>query len=100
MPPTATLTNPEFKNDSEATLVYPNPSKDVFTIVSPEESEILVISPRGNILSKQKAVSGNTQINLASKVPGMYLIKVINENTIVVKKVILKWIRINFYLIF
>ena len=90
LPPTATLANPEFKNDSEAILVYPNPSNDVFTIVSPEESEISVISPLGNIVSKQKTVSGNTQINLANKAPGIYLIKVTNNNTTVVKKLILK----------
>ncbi|HSD09168.1 glycosyl hydrolase family 8, partial [Flavobacterium sp.] len=90
LPPTATLANPELKKNPETILVYPNPSKDVFTIVSPEESEISVISPQGNVVLNQKAIAGNNQINLTNQAPGMYLIKIKNSYTTVVKKLILK----------
>jgi endo-1,4-beta-D-glucanase Y len=90
LPPTAILDNSDFAIDSDAVLVYPNPSKDSFTILSPEASIISVISPLGGLILEQKATSENTVINLKDKATGVYFVKISHENKSVVKKVILE----------
>jgi hypothetical protein len=90
LPPTTILDNSDFTIDSDAVLVYPNPSKDSFTILSPEASIISVISPLGGLILEQKATSENTVINLKDKATGVYFVKIAHENKSVVKKVILE----------
>lgn len=90
LPPTVNLANTNFEMDSTATLVYPNPSKDVFTVLSQGESVISVISPQGHIILEQKSISGKTDINLANKASGMYLIKITSGDKTLVKKIVLE----------
>jgi len=90
LPPTVTLANPDFDKDSDAVLVYPNPSKDVFTILTPDEAVVSVISLQGQVISEQKATSENTVLNLSNKASGVYFIKITSENKTVVRKVILE----------
>jgi endoglucanase len=89
LPPTANLANSVFEKNNAETFVYPNPSKDIFTVLAPDESLITVISPQGKIISEQKSTSDTTEINLANKATGVYFIKIKNENINVVKKIIL-----------
>lgn len=90
LPPTATLGTSDFSILTDEVAIYPNPSKGVFTISTPEKSEIIVISPQGSILSKQKASAENTEINLANKAAGLYFIQITNQKGSVTKKVVLE----------
>lgn len=90
LPPTATLGTSDFSSTTDGVAIYPNPSQGVFTISTPEKSEIIVISPQGNMISKQKTTAEKTEINLAGKAAGIYLVKVINSQKSITKKVILE----------
>lgn len=90
LPPTAVLKTADYTASEETISVYPNPSKGVFTVEVSPKSEIIVISPQGKIVSKQTTTAKNTEINLADKATGVYLVKIISDNKKVVKKLILK----------
>ncbi|MFB9106992.1 glycosyl hydrolase family 8 [Flavobacterium gyeonganense] len=90
LPPTATLSNDDFDIEKSEITLYPNPSADKFIIYAPENSTITVFSPQGNLISEQKTLSENTEINLANQSSGLYLIKITNGTKSVTKKVILK----------
>lgn len=89
LPPTTVLKTADFTAD-DAISVYPNPSKGIFTVTAPKEFEIIVISPQGTIVSKQKTTSEQTEINLADKAAGLYLIQFIHDNKSLTKKVVLE----------
>ncbi|WP_269234084.1 glycosyl hydrolase family 8 [Flavobacterium flavigenum] len=90
LPPTATLSNNDFDIEKSEITLYPNPSADKFTVYAPENSTVTVFSPQGNLISEQKTLSENTEINLANQSSGLYLIKITNGTKSVTKKVILK----------
>ena len=90
LPPNATLSNDDFDVEKSTVTLYPNPSADKFTVFAPENSVITVLSSLGNLISEQKTTSENTEINLANKASGIYLIKISNDNKSITKKVILK----------
>lgn len=90
LPQNATLSTGNFDIEKSTVTLYPNPSNDKFTVFAPEKSVISVITPQGKIISEQKTTAENTEINLAHYSPGLYLIKITNENKSVTKKVILK----------
>ncbi|REG98913.1 glycosyl hydrolase family 8 [Flavobacterium aquicola] len=90
LPPTATLAREDFNIENSSISLYPNPSSDKFTVSAPENSIIMVFSPLGNIVSKQKTISKTTEINLGNHSSGLYLIKITNDTKSVIKKVILK----------
>ena len=90
LPPTATLSNPDFTADADSVLVYPNPNKGLFTISTPNESEINVFSVNGNNIHKQKTTTPSTEINLSNEASGVYFIKITNEMESITKKVIVE----------
>ncbi|MEO8534324.1 MAG: glycosyl hydrolase family 8 [Flavobacterium sp.] len=90
LPQNATLATDDFNLEKSTVTLYPNPSADRFTVFAPEKSIISVISPQGKIISEQKTISENTEINLANHSSGLYLIKITSENQSITKKVILK----------
>ncbi|WP_281297800.1 glycosyl hydrolase family 8 [Flavobacterium limnophilum] len=90
LPPTAVLKTADFTASDDVISVYPNPSKGIFTVTAPKEFEIIVISPQGTIVSKQKTTAEKSEINLAGKAAGVYLVKVINNQKSITKKVILE----------
>jgi len=90
LPPTATLSNDDFDIEKSTVTLFPNPSKDHFTVNAPQESTISVISPSGNVIHSQKTTSETTEINLANQASGIYLIKISNDDfKSITKKVIL-----------
>ncbi len=90
LPPAATLSNNDFDVEKSTITLYPNPSSDKFTVLTPENSIVTVFSPQGNVISEQKTTSETTEINLSNQSAGLYLIKITNGNKSVIRKVILK----------
>ena len=91
LPVNATLSNDEFDIEKSTVTLFPNPSKDLFTVHAPQQSTISVISPSGSIIHQQKTTSETTEINLSNQASGIYFIKISNDDfKSVTKKVILK----------
>ena len=89
-PQNTTLTTGDFDLENSKITVYPNPSSDKFTLITPEKSTITVISPDGKIISELKASTENTEIQLVNEPSGVYLIQIISNTKSTVKKVIKK----------
>lgn len=89
-PQNTTLATGDFDLENSKITVYPNPSSDKFTLITPEKSTITVISPDGKIISELKASTENTEIQLVNEPSGVYLIKITSNTKSTVKKVIKK----------
>ena len=69
--------------------VYPNPVQNKLTIETNCKESILSISDiNGEEMMKQQVKESKTQIDLSSLKNGVYFVKVINNKTSVVKKII------------
>lgn len=90
LPQNTTLTTGDFDLENSKITVYPNPSSDKFTLITPEQSTITVISPDGKIISELKASTKNTEIQLVNEPSGVYLIQITSNTKSTVKKVIKK----------
>ena len=90
LPQNTTLTTGDFDLENSKITVYPNPSSDKFTLITPEKSTITVISPDGKIISELKTTAENTEIQLVNEPSGVYLIKITSNTKSTVKKVIKK----------
>lgn len=99
-PQNTTLATGDFDLENSKITVYPNPSSDKFTLITPEKSTITVISPDGKIISELKASTENTEIQLVNEPSGVYLIQITSNTKSTVKKVIKKYMTIrNLYLL-
>ncbi|WP_029271355.1 glycosyl hydrolase family 8 [Flavobacterium sp. KJJ] len=91
LPLNANLSNDHFNIEKSTVTLFPNPSADRITVNAPQQSTISVISILGNVILQQKTTSETTEINLAHYAPGIYFIKIANDDfKSVTKKVILK----------
>jgi endo-1,4-beta-D-glucanase Y len=91
LPLNANLSNDNFNIEKSTVTLFPNPSNDRITVNAPQQSTISVISILGNVILQQKTTSETTEINLAHYAPGIYFIKIANDDfKSVTKKVILK----------
>jgi dienelactone hydrolase len=85
------LTTNEIEEKTEI-IIYPNPTKDIIKINNlSKETVIEVVNSLGQIVFK-KTYSNHTEIEIdfSKYSNGIYYIKVIEENTIVVRKIIKK----------
>jgi len=66
--------------------IYPNPVTDNFTINIPEKSTIEIVNIEGQIIKTINNANGATVVDLTDVSSGMYIIKIINEKIIGVRK--------------
>lgn len=90
LPPTATLANADFNLERTTALVYPNPSKGVFLLQTPEASEISVFSANGKRVHHEKTTGTMTEINLKNSGSGVYFIRIVSSGKTTTRKVILE----------
>jgi hypothetical protein len=69
-------------------LIYPNPSKGLFNIVTALNAEINVVDVQGQIVHSG-LISGNTQFDLSHLSNGVYYLKIKTDHSLMVKKIII-----------
>jgi Secretion system C-terminal sorting domain/AhpC/TSA family len=84
---TAALANSNFEKSK--TIVYPNPSKGIINVSTNEYVKISIIDVLGKTILQTETVSNDSNINLSTLQKGMYVIKIIGENTNYTEKLIL-----------
>ena len=60
--------------------VYPNPSKDIFSIKSDASGSIVIYDVMGKIIKTENLDLGITNLDLSNYPNGIYLMKVINDS--------------------
>jgi len=71
--------------------VYPNPAKNYLIIetqLKHDKNDIIIYNISGQIVKKQQLIEENTQIDIRNFPRGLYFVKLINNNTFTVKKII------------
>lgn len=68
--------------------IYPNPTEGTFTVIAPEGSIIEVFDHTGRLLKYDQTSSSSTCYDLSSYKAGMFFIRIIKDNTLVVRKLI------------
>ena len=69
--------------------LYPNPSTGIVQINTAETVKVTIVDMLGKIVYENSSVDGQTQINLSSFQKGIYMAKIVGENTIQTEKIIL-----------
>jgi hypothetical protein len=69
-------------DDSFDLKVYPNPASDNVTVEAPVNSRIDLIDIAGNIIFRQTAVNPVTTIDLGDVAAGLYLVRVVDGNSV------------------
>lgn len=75
------------ENDMNALLIYPNPTKDVINIVSDGMKRITITTMIGQILYDQAVESDNAIVDMKRYENGVYIVRIVNKNGIIVKQV-------------
>ncbi len=70
-------------------VVYPNPSSGFFKVETSNPCDILISDITGKIIY-QKDNYFNETINLSNNTPGVYIIKIIENNIQTTKKLLIK----------
>lgn len=80
------------EKDQSGMVVYPNPAHDRLMVSMKNNSgsncRIMIYEPNGIPLLEQEASGNNTQIDVSGLGPGMYLLKVTDNNTVTTRKFI------------
>lgn len=67
-----TITGLDARNNANKLTVFPNPSKDVFSVQLSEEGMISIYNTSGRLIQQQQVVAGNHSINLTDLSIGIY----------------------------
>jgi endo-1,4-beta-D-glucanase Y len=86
----STLATTDFEDTSSTISLYPNPSNAVFTLTGIEDAKVYVYSVDGKLLFEKTMNSTTNQIDLSTQKTGIYLAKIVQGETTVVKKLIVK----------
>jgi hypothetical protein len=81
-----TYSIPELPNSR--TLIYPNPAKDQINIAGVDKVKVEVLNSAGAIIIKKEKYSEGETIALGHLIPGIYLLKITDNSTSVVHKII------------
>jgi hypothetical protein len=79
------------ENDLEQILIYPNPTQDVLTIVSPqvEVTSAIVYDLRGRVVAEKLfTTQGTYQIDLSKLETAMYFVEITTESGTLTKRVV------------
>jgi hypothetical protein len=60
--------------------VYPNPTKEAFTIKCETEVDYQVMDLRGSLITSGKVLNNNEQIDTHNWTKGIYIVKISNGN--------------------
>ncbi|MCF8303275.1 MAG: T9SS type A sorting domain-containing protein [Bacteroidales bacterium] len=75
--------------------IYPNPANSVLNIDFPVNYQVLntiieILDINGRILLKSKASSGTTQLDIKQLNPGLYIMKIQNDKTLITRRIIIQ----------
>ncbi len=73
----------------ERVKLYPNPSTGIVQISTSETVKVTVVDMLGKVVYENASVDAQTQINLSSFQKGIYMAKIVGENTLQTEKIIL-----------
>ena len=68
--------------------IYPNPTSDKLTISTPIQSHLSILNLNGQELIKQTNLELSTQIDISTLPSGVYIMKLMDEKTLKVEKII------------
>ena len=69
--------------------IFPNPTTGIITIKGAQDAQITVYNMIGNIVYQNNKAEKSTQIDLSNLSTGSYVIRIINNNKVITKKIIL-----------
>ncbi|MBZ0242131.1 MAG: T9SS type A sorting domain-containing protein [Bacteroidales bacterium] len=80
---------------SEGLKIYPNPAKSVLNIDFPANYDVLhskieIINTNGQIILPSKPFSHSTQLDIKSLAPGLYIVKIQNNETLIRRRLIIQ----------
>ncbi|MBO4644991.1 MAG: T9SS type A sorting domain-containing protein [Bacteroidales bacterium] len=67
--------------------VYPNPATDVINVANAEGAQISVFDINGRMISNIESASSNQTIDASGLAKGMYIVRIVDGNNVVTKKV-------------
>lgn len=73
----------------EKVRLYPNPTTGIVQISTAETVKVTVVDMLGKVVYENASVDAQTQINLSSFQKGIYMAKIVGENTTQTEKIIL-----------
>ena len=76
-------------NSSFEVKIYPNPAKDLLTVESSEKADIEILSMAGKKMFAGEVSKGRNVLNLSTLQGGIYLIKIITTDEIIVKRLVI-----------
>ncbi len=85
----------QFQNHQDEMMIYPNPNKGIFRIKTFMDNynakSIYIYTTAGNLIYKKETIIDNiVQVDLTKEARGIYFVKVIQQNNVMVGKVILE----------
>jgi len=69
--------------------IYPNPTTGIVTIEGTKDAQVIVYNVIGEVVFNTDNASDNTTVNLSSFAAGNYIVKIIDDNSVITKKIIL-----------
>jgi len=72
---------------SQEISVYPNPTRDMVTLTNVEGANIQVVDITGKVLVNTNAAQNNISVDMSSFAQGTYIVRIMNEDGLTVKKV-------------
>jgi beta-glucanase (GH16 family) len=89
--PSAALSANSFLGNNEGVKVYPNPTKDVLHIKSDQQKyQISIFDVNGKQILKKNSNDFITSINTKTYISGIYFLKIVQNNQIILKKIIIE----------
>lgn len=70
-------------------LIYPNPTKGIFTLELNETSSVLITNTLGQIIFNEKVPDGKHVLDIQNNIKGLYFVTINNNNKIQTFKIVL-----------
>ena len=83
-----TVGTPEHKTNEDISI-YPNPTNGLLTVSKTENATVMVYNSNGLLVKSYQNFNGGT-INLTNYPSGIYLMRIMNGQDVIVKRIILK----------
>ena len=89
LPSNATLSNATFTTNANEVLIYPNPSKGIFTVVATEGAQVTITNMQGKIVVEKPIQTGNNFVDMSQQAQGIYCMKITQQGQPIFKKIVL-----------